>query len=120
PRRLNRAIPVELETIVLKAMAKNPAERYTTAQELADDLNGFLEGKPIRARRSRPWERAYKWAKRRPTAAALLAVSAMAVLAVGALAAGLHYNRTLGDALATKATALAQAEAARHEADQAR
>jgi serine/threonine protein kinase len=120
PRRLNRAIPVELETIVLRAMAKNPAERYTTAQELADDLKGFLEGKPIRARRSRPWERAYKWARRRPTAAALLAVSAVAVLALGALAAGLHYNRTLGDALATKAAALAQAEASHHEADQAR
>ena len=50
PRRLNKAIPAELETIVLKAMAKNPAERYATAQELADDLRRFLDDKPIRAR----------------------------------------------------------------------
>src|SRR5205814_884687 len=38
PRRVNRAIPAELETIVLKALEKNPAERYATGQELADDL----------------------------------------------------------------------------------
>jgi serine/threonine protein kinase len=42
PRRLNRAIPAELETIVLKALEKNPAERYATAQELADDLQRYL------------------------------------------------------------------------------
>ena len=51
PRRLNRAIPAELETIVLKAMEKNPADRYATAKELADDLRRFLEDEPIQARR---------------------------------------------------------------------
>src|SRR5262249_20346692 len=51
PRRVNPAVPAELETIVLKAMAKNPAERYATARELADDLRRFLEDQPIRARR---------------------------------------------------------------------
>jgi serine/threonine protein kinase len=51
PRRLHRAIPAELETIVLKALEKNPADRYATAQELADDLRRFLEDKPVRARR---------------------------------------------------------------------
>ena len=51
PRRLNKAIPAELETIVLKAMEKNPADRYATAQELADDLRRFLDDQPIRARR---------------------------------------------------------------------
>src|SRR5260370_39315562 len=50
PRRLHRAVPAELETIVLKAMTKNPAERYRTAQELADDLERFLKDEPIRAR----------------------------------------------------------------------
>ena len=54
PRQLNKAIPEELEIIVLKAMAKNPAERYDTAQELADDLRRFLEDRPIEARRPRP------------------------------------------------------------------
>src|SRR5262249_50881226 len=51
PRRLHRAIPVELETIVLKALEKNPANRYATAQELADDLRNFLADRAIRARR---------------------------------------------------------------------
>jgi serine/threonine protein kinase len=51
PRRLSKAIPEELETIVLKALEKNPAERYGTAQELADDLQRFLRDEPIRARR---------------------------------------------------------------------
>src|SRR5262249_297810 len=51
PKRLNRAIPAELETIVLKAMNKAPEERYGTAQELADDLRRFLEDRPIQAKR---------------------------------------------------------------------
>ena len=60
PRRggADRAVPAELETIVLKAMAKEPAERYATAQELADDLRRFLEDRPIRARRPTRWRRA--------------------------------------------------------------
>src|SRR5215470_10845434 len=49
PRRLNKALPAELETIVLKAMEKNPAERYATAQDLAADLERFLSDLPIRA-----------------------------------------------------------------------
>jgi WD40 repeat protein/serine/threonine protein kinase len=66
PRRLNRAIPAELETIVLKALEKNPAERYGTARELADDLQFFLDDKPIRAKRSSPLQIARKWARRHP------------------------------------------------------
>jgi tetratricopeptide (TPR) repeat protein len=64
PRRINKAIPAELETIVLKAMGKNPAERYATAQELADDLGRFLEDKAIRARRPSLAQRGRKWARR--------------------------------------------------------
>src|SRR5262249_18434812 len=60
PRRLDRGIPAELETIVLKAMEKNPADRYATAQDLADDLSGFLEEKRIRARRPSLLQRARK------------------------------------------------------------
>ena len=49
PRRIDRSIPAELETIVLKAMAKDPNDRYATAQALADDLQAFLNDKPIQA-----------------------------------------------------------------------
>jgi tetratricopeptide (TPR) repeat protein/serine/threonine protein kinase len=66
PRRLNRLIPAELETIVLKAMEKNPADRYATAQELADDLRRFLEDKPICAKRPTVLRRAAKWRRRHP------------------------------------------------------
>jgi tetratricopeptide (TPR) repeat protein len=64
PRRLNRAIPAELETIVLKALEKNPVERYATAQELADDLRRYLELKPIKAKRPSLTLRLRKWTRR--------------------------------------------------------
>ncbi len=64
PRQRNRAIPVDLETIVLKAMAKEPHRRYATAKELADDLGRFLEHRPITARRPTVAERASKWVRR--------------------------------------------------------
>jgi tetratricopeptide (TPR) repeat protein len=64
PRRFIRGIPEELETIVLKAMAKSRDERYATAQELADDLQRFLDDRPIRARRPTPLQRLRKWARR--------------------------------------------------------
>jgi eukaryotic-like serine/threonine-protein kinase len=77
PRKLNGSIPRELETIVLKAMSKEPESRYGTAQELADDLERFLEHKPIRAKRPTLRERAAKWSHRHwpvVTTAALLLV----------------------------------------------
>jgi WD40 repeat protein/serine/threonine protein kinase len=64
PSRWNQAMPAELETIVLKAMAKSPVERYATAQEFADDLQRFLEDKPIRARRPTVVQRLKKWTRR--------------------------------------------------------
>jgi serine/threonine protein kinase len=67
PREFQKAIPVELETIVLKALAKTPSERYATAQEMADDLARFLEHQPIRARRATPVQRMRKWARRHPS-----------------------------------------------------
>ena len=67
PRKLNGSIPRELETIVLKAMTKEPESRYATAQELADDLRRFLEHKPIRARRPSVWEHVAKWVSAHPS-----------------------------------------------------
>jgi len=64
PRRVNPDIPRDLETIILKAMAKERDDRYTTAQELAEDLGRFLDRKPIHARRPSPLDRASRWARR--------------------------------------------------------
>ncbi len=68
PRAVNRAIPVELETIVLKALRKLPTERYATAAEFAEDLKRFLQDRPILARRPSPLDRARKWSRRHPSA----------------------------------------------------
>jgi tetratricopeptide (TPR) repeat protein len=84
PRQLRRSIPVDLETIVLKAMEKRPQDRYTTAQEMADDLQRFLEDRPIRARRPSLLQRSLKWGRRhRPAVAAGLVVLLMAVGVAG-------------------------------------
>src|SRR5262249_41417322 len=90
PRRLRPGVPRDLETICLKCLHKEPKKRYSSALALADDLRRFLDGEPISARRASPWERAVKWGRRRPTAAALVAVSAAAVL--GLLGLILGYN----------------------------
>ncbi len=64
PRGINSAIPVELETIVLKAVSKVPSERYPTGHELAADLQRFLNDEPIQARRPSLWEKVAKWSRR--------------------------------------------------------
>jgi WD40 repeat protein/tetratricopeptide (TPR) repeat protein len=76
-------VPTELETIVLKAMAKSPEERFATAQELADDLGRFLRDEPIRAKRPTLWQRLKKWARRhRPVVASLTAAGVVLLLVV--------------------------------------
>jgi serine/threonine protein kinase/Flp pilus assembly protein TadD len=86
-RRINRAIPAELQTIVLKALEKNPAERYGTAQELADDLRRWLDDRPIQARRPSWGRRVAKWTRRhRAAVRAAAAVFLLATVLCGALA----------------------------------
>ncbi len=82
PRKLDPSIPRDLETILLKAMAKEPAVRYDSAAGLADDLLRFLEGLPIQARRAGPLDRAARWA-RRHRAAAVWAGAALTAIVVG-------------------------------------
>lgn len=65
PRKLNRVVPRDLETICLKAMAKQPSARYATADEFADDLERFLQGEPIHARRASLARRAARFAQRK-------------------------------------------------------
>ena len=93
-------------------MAKEPGRRYATARELADDLRRWLKGEPIQARPVGRLERGVRWVRRRPGAAALLAVSAVAGLALVGLAVGLFYNARLSDAYGREADARTHAEAA--------
>jgi serine/threonine-protein kinase len=83
PRRLNRAVPRDLETVCLKAMAKRPMDRYPTAAALADDLRRFLQGVPVRARPIGPIGRLRRWCGRNPVPAGLGALLAVALLGVG-------------------------------------
>ena len=80
PRRINRGVPRDLETICLRAISKNPAHRFATAKEMADDLRHYLAGEPIRARPIRWWERTWRWAKRNPALSIASGIAAAAVL----------------------------------------
>jgi WD40 repeat protein len=95
PRGLDSRIPRDLETIVLKAIAKDPQDRYRSADALGEDLRRFLADEPIKARRVGALERAWIWARRRPAAAALLLVSAVAALALVGAGVALYYNMRL-------------------------
>jgi serine/threonine protein kinase len=84
PRALNPGVPRDLETVCLKCLEKDPARRYATAGAMADDPRRFLEGRPVAARPVGPAGRGWRWCRRNPVVAALLA----AVLVVFAAGAG--------------------------------
>ncbi|HZY83476.1 MAG TPA: protein kinase [Gemmataceae bacterium] len=92
PRRLQPGIPRDLETVCLKCLQKEPKRRYGDAAELADDLGRFLAHEPVRARPTPAWERAWKWAKRRPVVAALSAAVVL-VAAVGFVLVAWQWRR---------------------------
>jgi serine/threonine-protein kinase len=81
-RRLSPAVPIDLATVVAKAICKDPTGRYETAQHLADDLRRFLEGRPIAARPTGPLKQAWRWCRRRPLPAGL-ALGLVAAVAAG-------------------------------------
>lgn len=81
-RKLNRQIPADLEVIVLKAMEKDPGERYQTAADMAADLAAFLEDRPIKARASSFVERGFKWCRKRPWLVAAT-VASLALATIG-------------------------------------
>jgi WD40 repeat protein len=86
PRSLNPSIDRDLETIAMKCLEKEPRQRYSSAAALAEDLEHWLAGEPIRARPAGAWERAAKWARRRPAGAALCVLLAISfLLGLGAL-----------------------------------
>jgi WD40 repeat protein/serine/threonine protein kinase/tetratricopeptide (TPR) repeat protein len=82
PRRLNDKIPRDLETICLKAMAKEPQRRYQRALEFGEDLHRFLKCEPIQARPVSQVERLWRWSRRQPLLAATTGLAAAALVAV--------------------------------------
>jgi WD40 repeat protein/tRNA A-37 threonylcarbamoyl transferase component Bud32 len=92
PGRVKEQIPRDLDTICLKAMAKEPGRRYAGAAELAADLRRWLAGEPVRARPLGAPARLARWARRRPALAALLTLSTIGALALLSLAGALWYN----------------------------
>jgi WD40 repeat protein/serine/threonine protein kinase len=92
PRQRRPDVPRDLDAICRRCLGKEPGRRYPSAGELARDLHRFLEGKPVAARPLPAVTRLTKWARRRPTAVALVAVLVSAVLATLGLAAW-HYTQ---------------------------
>ena len=122
PRSIDPRIPGDLETIVLKAMAREARERYISARALADDLERFLADRTILARRSSARERAWRWCRRQPVVAALVGLAAILTFVIASVSttaapasfrqldriskAGHQAQLTLGKALLSEATAL--------------
>jgi serine/threonine protein kinase/WD40 repeat protein len=118
PRRLVPKLPRDLETICLKCLEKAPAKRYADAGALADDLSAFLAGQPVNARPTSTLERTAKWVKRQPTLAALLAVSASALVVL--IAGIVLHNASLEGALQETQTHLRKARIAEEHAHEAK
>lgn len=110
PRRLNPAVPRDLETVALKCLEKDPDRRYPTALALADDLRRFLDGKPVTARPAGAATQFARWARRRPAVAAILGV--VALVAAVLVGGSLYYNARLSVLLDETATANSDLETA--------
>jgi serine/threonine-protein kinase len=116
PSRLQPGVPGDLETICLHCLQKEPGKRYASAQALADDLRHFLAGESIQARRAGRAERAWRWCRRKPAVAGLLAALVLVVL--GGVA-GLTVLWLLAEDNAAEARRQGKAALeARHEAEQ--
>ncbi len=111
-RKLDRAIPVELETIVMKATAKSPHDRYASAAEFAADLRNYLNERPIQARRPTVIDHARKWMRRHPTVvAATLVILLCGIVGLSlAVAAVSHEKANTQEALRNERQRAAEAE----------
>ncbi len=114
PCRLRREIPTDLASICLKCMEKDPSRRYASAEELGSDLRRFLAGKPTVARPLHPWQKAYRWARRRPVVTLLLA--ATTAMTVTIIVGGTLWSLSIHDAWEKERSLRARAETASAQA----
>ena len=114
PRTMNSEISVDLETVCLKCLAKSPAQRYSSAQAVADDLRRVLEGRPIQARRAGTWQRFRKWVGRNRALAAALGLFAVSLI-LGTITSTLMWRTSAQHALRAEQRLVAE-KAAKQEA----
>jgi hypothetical protein len=93
PSRVRPRLPRDLETICLKCLEKDPARRYASALDLAEDLRAFSAHEPIRARPVPRWERCLRWVRRRPAALLLVTLTLLAASLVTAATASAYAER---------------------------
>jgi serine/threonine protein kinase/WD40 repeat protein len=122
PRTLDGRIPRDLETIVLKALAKRASDRYADAAELADDLSRFLGREPVMARRIGPVGRAWRLAMRHPVASGALTAAAIVIVTVATIAyVRVAKERDIAQsAVLAKSKALQKLEVANQATEEAR
>jgi tetratricopeptide (TPR) repeat protein len=136
PRRLRPALPVDIETICLKCLQKEPRDRYRYAGEVAEELGRYLRGEPVQARPVSGFNRAVRWCRRNPALAAASAAAVLAILCALGLATGMAVQQTRAAtrlreeaqrakraeqvAAANEARALTEAENAKRSAQESR
>jgi WD40 repeat protein len=115
PRRVNLLIPKDLESICLKCLAKDPEKRFPSAQHVVEELDRWQRGIPVTIRAVSPAERSWRWARRKPAAAALVLVTFASAIVLAVV--GLLYNQRMKENSALLSDALGQARRGQQQAE---